>query len=424
MDEFFLHYLWKFQKFEGRPFRLTNGSALQVFHPGHENHDSGPDFLEARIRIDGIDWMGAVEIHHKASDWLLHQHQKDKKYDGVILHVVWVADKDIYLQDSTLLPTFQISDYQHGSLEADYRRYINQPVTIKCASFLHKIDPLTKTNMLDQALVERLSEKADRLLAPVKAHQGDWEKVTFQALASNFGFSVNNQAFETWSKSFDYSLLHRYANQPEKCFALAFGMAGFLDDPKDDYAEDLKEQFLHIKNKHRLEPQLQRHHWKFSRLRPANFPTVRMAEFVTLYIREKKLFSSILEMQKVENIFRIFEIRLPEYWKTHYDFGLPMENRINNLGRSSIDTLIINTVAPLLAAYSKYIDDLGFMERAVDFLNDLAPEKNKITREWQEVGMDPSHAADSQALIQRYKYYCIRKRCLNCNIGLAILHSR
>lgn len=424
MDEYFLQYLWRFQKFEGRPFRLTNGSILQVFNPGHQNDDSGPDFLEARIRIDHIDWVGAVEIHHRASDWLLHKHQKDQKYESVVLHVVWVADKDIKLKDNSTLPTFQMSDYQNGSIESDYRRYINQPETIKCASFLHGIDNITKTNMLDQALVEKLSLKAEEILKSVKLHKGDWEKVTFQVLSRNFGFSVNNHAFETWAGSFDYSLLHRYAHQPEKCFALAFGMAGFLKDDTDEYSQSLSNLFAHLQKKHELEPLLQRYHWKFSRLRPANFPTVRLAELIALYINEQNLFSSIIDKQDINAMYKLLRCKLPDYWKNHYDLGQKMTQRTNSLGKSSIEILIINTMAPILAAYSKYVDDLNYMDQAVRWLNGIKPEKNKVTRAWEALDIEINDAADSQALIHRYKAYCIRKKCLSCNIGIAILHSR
>ncbi len=424
MDEYFLHYLWKFQKFDQKPFRLTNGSELKVFYPGYSNQNAGPDFLEAKIRIDDIEWAGAVEIHHRASDWIHHNHQSDKKYHGVILHVVWVADKDIQLPDGTIIPTFQMADYQNGSLEADYRKYINQPVNIKCASFLHRIDPLTITNMLDQALVERLSQKSDKILGLAKSCGGDWEKVTFRILAENFGFSVNNSAFEAWARTMDFSLLNRYSDQPDKCFALAYGQAGFLDDPPDAHAEALKGEYLHLKNKHQLSPMMERHHWKFSRLRPANFPTVRMAELLTVYLKKQGFFSSLIHTSDIKEVNKLFKSELPAYWKSHYDFGMKLQKRVNNLGQASIDILIINTVAPLLAAYSRYIDDQQFMDRAVQFLNAIAPEENKITREWSALGLSINNAADSQALIQRYKNYCIKKRCLNCNIGIAILHSR
>ncbi len=424
MDEYFLHYLWKFQKFKQKPFRLTNGSTLQVYHPGHSNQNAGPDFLEAKIRIDDIEWAGAVEIHHKASDWIHHNHQSDKKYHGVILHVVWIADRDIQLPDGSLIPTFLMSDYQNGSLEADYRKYINQPVNIKCASFLHRIDPLTITNMLDQALVERLSQKSNRILEQAKSTNGDWEKVTFRVLAENFGFSVNNTAFETWARTIDFSILHRYADQKDKCFALAFGQAGFLDATTDNDVVRLREEYLHLKNKHQLSPIMERHHWKFSRLRPANFPTVRMAEFLSVYLKKQSFFSSLINTTDIKEVNQLFKVELPDYWKSHYDFGLKLDKRTNNLGQASIDILIINTVAPVLAAYSRYIDDQAFMDRAVQFLNSITAEENKITREWSNLGLSIQTAADSQALIQRYKNYCIKKRCLNCNIGIAILHSR
>lgn len=425
MDEFFLHYLWKFQKFEGRPFRLTNGSILKVFYPGHENNNAGPDFLEAKIQIDEIEWVGAVEIHHKASDWLIHNHQQDKKYDGVILHVVWIADKDIQLSDQSTLPMFKMSDYQNGSLEADYRKYINQPVTIKCASFLPQINTLTKTNMLDQALIERLSMKSQLILEEVRLCKGDWEKITFLWLAKNFGFSVNKQAFETWSMSFDYTLLHRYANQQDKCYGIAFGQAGFLEaNINDPYLEKLQTEYSHLKRKHQLEKGLERHHWKFSRLRPANFPTVRMAEYITLFCHSENLFAKMISLKTVSSLIKLFKIDLPDYWKHHYDFGKPLNNRVNNLGKASIEVLIINTIAPLLAAYSRYVDEQEYMDRAVQFLSDLPNETNKITKQWSDVGMPPKNAADSQALIHRHQYYCTKKRCLNCNIGIAILHNR
>ncbi len=423
MDEYFLHFLWKFQKFETKPLQLTEGTRLSVFNPGIENKNAGPDFLEGKIRIGNIDWLGNIEVHYRSSDWNHHGHQNDRKYDNVILHVVWIYDMDIILPDGSTLPTLQLSDFVSSTLENSYRKYINQPVTIKCASFLHTINPIVLVNMLDQALAERLIFKSEKVLEVLKSNKNDWEQTTFQLLARNFGFSVNNDPFEDWAKTIRYSQIKKYADNPTKCFAIAFGQAGFLVNSSEPQTSLLWKEYSYLKKLLHLKTHLERHHWKFSRLRPPNFPTVRMAELLTFIIGQENLFSCIIESKNAKSIVDRFNITLPHYWQAHYDFGKPLKRGENNLGKASIHIIIINTIVPILGAYSRYVGEQKYMDLAIELLQILPAENNKIIREWLKHDLKSKTAHDSQALLQRYKFYCEKSRCLNCNIGMTILQS-
>ncbi len=423
MDEFFLHFLWKYQKFSKLPLLLADGSKLTVLKTGFHNHNSGPDFSEAKIKIDDIEWSGSVEIHYKASDWNLHRHNSDQAYDNVVLHVVWVNDKPISYTNDQLIPTLIMADFVDHNLEQQYRSYINQPKIIRCDSFLMEMADIHKTSMLDHALADRLEMKANAVLKIFEKTNNNWEETAYQLLGRNFGFSVNKDPFEKLTQSLPFRTFSKHLDQPLQIFSLIFGMAGMLeDDPQDSYQKQLKNEYQFLSKKYKLQSTLMRHHWKFSKLRPANFPTVRLAQFSNLLLMQKSLFSFFTENTDLKILKSRLSIKPQDYWQTHYDFNKKLKTGTNHFGTGSVENILINTAAPLLAAYAKSINNPELMERASEILSSIHPEKNKITKAWEAVGITCNNAYDTQAVIQQYNEFCVKKKCLHCNIGVAILH--
>lgn len=422
MDEYFLQYLWNFQKLDSQALVLTDGSKLSVFTTGYQNHDSGPDFLEAKIKIDDLTWSGSVEIHYKSSDWIRHHHHTDKAYENVVLHVVWKHDTEITINDKPI-PTLALSDYVGAEIENAYRHYINQPHTIRCADQVIKIPQIQVTAMLDKALAARMKQKAEQVLAILADAEGDWEETAYRVIAKTFGFKTNQESFIKLSSTLPYSVLRKYCGNEQQVYALVFGMAGYLDDPVDSYQQQLHEEFKYLSKKHQLQPHLMKHHWKQARMRPANFPTVRLAQFAAMLTHTPKLFVYLLEISDIKSAQSLLGKPVSDYWTSHFNFGKPSTRKMK-LGTSSLNILIINAITPILTAYSKYIDEVSYVEQAQKILEALKPESNHIVDQWATCSIKPKNAADSQGLIYQYNELCKRKKCLLCNIGMAILKPK
>lgn len=422
MDELFLHYIWKYQKFDSLPLKLSDGQDLCVFYPGNHNQDSGPDFEEARIKIDNIEWAGQVEIHIRSSDWIRHNHQTDKAYESVILHVVWKYDKPIHVNGAPI-PTLELSSYVDPILINKYERYVRSNDQILCNSQIKNVTQLKVIGMMDRVLIERLNEKSLRILKVLKEHSNDWEFITYTTVATNFGFSTNKDAFARLAELLPFHKLKKSLQSRLSTEALLFGQSGFLDDVVDPYQRSLKDEYVFQTKKLRLGPPLSRAQWKFGKLRPANFPSVRIAQLASVLHHNPKLFIFLIETKNIKELKNQLQVRTSEYWKSHYDFGKPSKNRDSKIGTSSLDNILINSVAPLLAAYSTYVGDHSFLAQAVEMLESIAPESNRITKKWDHMGIKPKSAFDSQALIQLYQSYCQQRKCLLCNIGVEILNK-
>ncbi|MFT4834512.1 MAG: hypothetical protein ACI83W_001830 [Marinoscillum sp.] len=422
MDEYFLQYLWKFQKFNTKALKLTNGQSLTVFNTGYQNHHSGPDFHEAKIKIDDLLWSGSVEIHYHASDWIRHQHQTDRAYENVVLHVVWIADREIILENSPI-PTLELKNIVSEQLATEYSKYINQPDTIRCGTQLSSISQIEKRAMLDRAIASRLETKSSKIMAVISSNGGDWEEGSYRILSSGFGFKTNTPAFELLTQSLPYSIVRKFYNKPMEMEALIFGMAGFLASDEDPYQTQLKDVFEFQKRKHNLNPTLQRHHWKHSKMRPANFPSVRLAQFAAFLVQNQSIFQNLIALDDTKKMQEMIGKPLSEYWQFHFDFGTPSKSKLG-IGTKSIELLMINSTIPLLVAHSKYIDDQEFLERALVILEDLPAERNHILDKWNDLGVKAENAADSQALIEQYNSNCSHRKCLQCNIGMVILNRQ
>jgi len=422
MSEAFLHYIWKYQYFEKKSLHTTQGQTVEVFAPGFHNTDSGPDFKEASIAIENIQWSGQVEIHYKASDWDAHGHQYDKAYNNTVLHVVWEEDKLIQRQDGSNIPTLELANRVSTSLLDKYGKLIKNPEeVIPCHAQLNEISSLTILSMLDKVVHERLQRKTKEVIDCLHENNDDWEEATFQMLAKSFGFKKNSEPFYKLAKSIPYKILKKHADKKLQVESLLFGQSGLLEtDAEDQYLQSLTQEYDFLKRKYALEVSLNAHQWKFLRLRPANFPTIRIAQFAAYVSQCSGMLSTFLESDAL-SLIKSLRGECSAYWKNHYRFGKTSKHKVAGLGLSGARNILINTVAPVLAAYSLYTDDQKYMEKAVRLLEELPSEKNRIVDKMQEAGFDVQTAFDTQAVLELHNSYCKRKKCLHCTIGAALV---
>lgn len=423
MQESLLHYIWQFQYFHHEDLKTTTGEPVRIYHPGHRNLDAGPDFSHARIRIGDMEWIGSVEIHIFSSGWLDHKHDADAAYDNVILHVVWEENESIYRKDGSRLPALELKGRVDESLLWQYRKLVNNPYNIPCAHSFNTVSGLVRLTMLDRALVQRLENKAAEVFAILQKNRNDWEETCYQLICRNFGFKVNKSPCQQLAQTLPYRLLRKHAGNILQIEALIFGQAGFLEKTEgDDYYQLLLREYRVLAQKYRLaEKQLNRAQWKFLRLRPANFPTIRLAQLAMLLNKGKSLFSRIIEGNSYADLRQEFSVTQSDYWQHHYRFASASGTRVPSLGEGSIDNIIINTVAPLLVAYAKAKDEQRYTDRAIQLLQEVPSEHNAITRAWQEIGYTSTSAFDSQALIELHNNFCQRRRCLECAIGFSLM---
>lgn len=423
MNESFLHYVWQMQYFRKEELATTRGEPLVIFKAGTSNPHAGPDFLHARLRIGDLEWNGHVEVHVRASDWLVHQHQHDAAYENVVLHVVWDADRDILRADQTAIPCLALKEKVDDALLLSYRKLANSSAQIPCARSFATVPEIYKTTMLERAVVERLEQKAQVILTTLAAHHQDWEQTAYQVLARNFGFKVNAEPFGRLAEVLPWKILAKYRDNPLQVEALLFGMAGFLENPiTDDYYIRLQTEFqalerLHGLHGHKLPVAM----WRFLRLRPANFPTVRLAQFSAWLSSQPGLYGPLVEATQADGLIRLFSCCAGSYWHHHYRFGKKARAYSPALGRDSIENIIINTVAPLQAAAGKWYGQQELIERACGLLQQVPAEKNQITRQWQSLNLKAGNAFESQAGIQLYRQYCEQRRCFQCAIGTQLL---
>jgi hypothetical protein len=423
LNESFLHYLWKHQYFNRESLFTTDGEPITIFKQGHYNTHAGPDFEQAKIRIGNLDWAGSVEIHIKSSDYLVHNHQQDQAYEKVILHVVWQNDKPLKRNDGTDMPTLELRSRVSEALVKQYRQLVNSAFQIPCSKSFSKIEALTKISMLEQAAVSRVQGKANLVREIHKQTQGDWEETFYRVLSKNFGFKVNAEVFERLASALPLKVIRKNSDSLLKTEAVLFGMAGFLEVVKGDaYYQSLKKEFAFLEHKFSLASnKLNKAQWRFLRLRPANFPTVRLAQLAALLHRSTQLFADILQQDDLAALRKKFSVDVSEYWQSHYSFGKPGKAAHGGIGEESLDNILINSVIPTLAAYATETGEQKFFDRALDFLQKIKTENNTIVRAWADLGLKSASAFDSQGMIEQMNSYCKRHNCLNCSVGAAIL---
>ena len=443
MREEFLYYLWE-NRLIDKALQTTEGEAVDIVATGYRNTDSGPDFLEAKIQIGDKLWAGHVEIHVKTSDWKRHGHQTDKAYQNVILHVVY--ENDMQVND---IPTLELKGHFDETVFANYQRFISTKNWIPCEKSIAKVPIFTRLSWLDRMGVERLESKSDTVTKILNANQFDWEDTLYKLLMRYFGLKVNNEAFEYLSNILPFKTLLKHADNLLQLEAMLFGCAGLLeDDFTEEYPLLLKREFVVMKAKFNLLT-MPAERWKFMRMRPSNFPTIRLAQMAQLIHKNGCLFSKIREAKNGNEVKAMFDVAASEYWETHWRFNrLPQCERLpqcdsptaqesgtvglsyqgsrktaKHLGDATADVLMINAVAPLLFCYGKLHKDESICETAMQLLEETEAEDNAIIRHFTQCGITTENAMQTQALLHLYSYFCKRKRCLECRIGNVLLHK-
>ncbi len=427
MTESFLHYIWQFQYFSKIGLQTTDGEPLEILHPGIRNTDAGPDFSQARLKIGNLEWHGSVEIHIRSSGWLEHHHHLDAAYEPVVLHVVWEYDKPIYRADGTVLPALELKSRTDEAIWKKYRQLFTSPQTIACSASLPAVDGLIKVSAQEVMMAERLEKKAAAFTELLELCRQNWDEAVYQLMGRNFGFKVNAEPFAQLTRLVPLKILLRHANNVLQLEALLLGMAGMLDAVKttrDNYVKLIQREFRLLAHKYQLtEKKMHPAQWRFMRLRPANFPTLRIAQFAALISTQPNLLAFILETDSLIELRNRLTVKQSAYWTRHYHFGKTV-NRAPAPGRQSINTVIINTVIPVLAAYARAHDEQQYMDRALYFLQHLPAEKNSIVEQWKKTGWPAQSAFDSQSLLELYQHYCQKRRCLECRIGASLIRPR
>ena len=423
MNEDFLSFVWRYQYYDAANLRVETGETLQILRIGQPNTDAGPDFAESRVLLDGMEWAGAVELHVKSSDWELHRHPADAAYESVVLHVVWDDDRPVRRQDGILVPTLVLSNRVKPAVRERYERLMESKAEIPCAPQFRDVPRLQKISMLDRVLLERLDGKAARVTELWEENGRDWEETAYQWLAQYFGFRLNAPAFLRLAQIVPLKILQKHRSSGLQIEALLFGTSGLLPQALEEaYVQDLQREYQFLATKYSLlSKKMALTEWKFLRLRPAGFPTVRLAQFATLLRHESGLFASLITLENADNLRQMLRVNQSDYWQKHYQFGKVSAKKVPALGKDAADLLIINAAVPLLVAYSRQRDQPDLLDRAVRWLEQLPGEKNHITHAWAELGMRVGTAFDSQALIEWHNQYCIRKRCLECTVGAALV---
>lgn len=427
MNEAFLHFLWQFQYFDKSCLKTTDGEAIQVLKIGRYNTDAGADFQDARVQIGTMEWAGAVEIHLKSSDWNHHTHQFNAAYQNVILHVVWDDDKPILRNDCTKIPTLILSDKTAESLIKKYSDLVGSNQTIPCQAQFQLVSSIKKLTMLDKVLMQRLASKASIIHQYLRVNKGDWEETAYQVLAKNFGFKLNAEPFLRLAQNLPLKILAKHRDNLFQLEALIFGIAGFLvgDTSFDEYQTKLAKEFQFLTAKYQLQNNvLGAHEWKFLRLRPANFPTVRLAQFARIIQENLNLFSVLLHLESVSNVSNTLKVKQSVYWQEHYLFGKKAIGKVPVIGDTSVENIVINTIVPLLVAFSQQKNEANYLEKAIHFLEELPAEENKITRHWQTLDLSMKSAFDSQAGIEWFNQFCCLKKCLSCEVGISLLREK
>ncbi len=420
MKEEFLHYLWKFKKLNTLDLETSNGEQITIVTVGQYLELAGPDFFNAQIIIADQKWAGNVEIHLKSSDWYVHHHERDPSYENVILHVVLEHDTEIFRKNNTEIPVLELKNYVDVQTIADYQSLMTPKSWIFCEKQLKEISEFTLKNWQERLFFERLERKSKPIYALLQETNNDWEAVLFCLLAKNFGLNTNGELFLKIAQSIPFSIIRKESFEVENLEALLLGIAGLLDDDKEDnYFKDLKFRYFYLLHKYKLENKTVEP-VQFFKHRPDNFPTIRLSQLANLFHFQQNLFSKIMEANSVKTIYEIFEVWASNYWQNHYQFDKESPKKKKKLSKSFIDLIVINTIIPIQFAFA-INQGKETSEDLIDLLNQVAPEKNGILNKFSSFGIKAQNAFESQSLLQLKNEYCNKIRCLECGIGMELL---
>ena len=427
--EKFIHYVWKHKMFPLAPLHTTKGELVEVIDCGLHNSDAGPDFFNAKMKIGGTLWVGNVEMHDKSSDWYVHGHDKNEAYNNVVLHVVGQANAEVFTQNGRQLPQMVLDVPQ--KVKDRYQQLIVTDNYPPCYAIIPQLSNLMLHSWMSRLQTERLERKTHDILQRVTRCDGSWESAFFVTMARNYGFGVNSDAFETWAYHLPLQQVAHHRDDLFQIEALFMGQAGLLDEQtipecyrqealQEGYFNRLAAEYRFLAHKFQWKPMPSRL-WRYLRLRPQNFPHIRISQLATLYHSRKSDLSRLLECATIEQVKTLLATHVTPYWETHYTFGSTSCTTAKNISDSSLNLLVINTAVPMLFAYGRHRNDEKLCDRALGFLEQLKAENNRIVRLWQQCGLVVHTAGDSQALIQLKKEYCDRKDCLRCRIGYEFL---
>ena len=424
-----LHYVWRHKMFPLQEMHTTDGKLVEVIDPGLHNRNAGPDFFNAKVKIDGTLWVGNVEIHDRSHDWYVHGHDHDSAYNNVVLHVAGVVDDNVITSDGKFLPQLQLDVPKE--INDHYKELLETDQYPPCYKIIPDLTKLTIHSWMSALQTERLEQKTEAIKARVDRNNGSWENGYFTTLARNYGFGINGDAFEMWANTLPLKAVDHHRDNVFQIEAIFMGQAGLLelntipsqyqrDALNEGYFAKLRNEYQYLAHKFSMKP-MDVTMWRFLRLRPQNFPHIRISQLANLYYSRRAGLSSLVECTTIEQLKAVLATSVTPYWETHYTFGSTSCRNDKNLSPASLNLLMINTAIPMLFAYGKHKSDEALCDRAFDLLEQLKAENNHITRLWQQCGLIAQNAGDSQALIQLKKEYCDKKDCLRCRIGFEYL---
>ena len=420
--ETLLHYVWKYKLYESTNLVTNEGKTIEIIDPGVYNTNAGPDFFNAKIKMDGKIWAGNVEIHTAASDWYKHRHYEDKAYNSVVLHVVEILDApEIFDQSGRSIPQWVMKIPEH--IQTNYQFLLHSDLSVPCLSMIKEIPEIYLSDWKNALLTERLERKTNTLLQLLDEYKNDWNEVFYITLARNFGFGINNDAFERLAKSLPLKIVLKHQDSPAQMEALFLGQAGLLEEEpegKDEYYTKLRKEYLFLWKKYKLKT-LEPYIFKNLRIRPNNFPHIKILQLAGIVGKKQGLFAQMLEITEEEKLHALFTSELSEYWLTHYHFEKVSVKKAKYLGLQAKQILLINVVVPLFFTYGKKKNSEEYTERAIRLLESLKPENNFITTMFSQAGIKIENAGDTQALIQLKREYCEKKKCIFCRIGHKLL---
>lgn len=425
MQEDLLHFIWKTNKLPSQRLKTVHGAPVIIERLGWPNEGSGPDFFNAQLQIDGQLWAGNVEMHVKASDWHAHKHSQDAKYDNVILHVVWEHDAEVCRKDGTHIPTLSLKEYIPTPLLDAYTSLFQKRSNkaINCDAHIGEVPSMVWNSWLDRMFIERMEDKSRLVLELLQAYQNDWERVLFVLLFKNFGSKINGPLFLEMARQMDFAIVRKLTGQPFQMEALFMGMAGLLQKgpAEDTYFQSLQKEFRYLSQKFGLVPPLSPMP-EFFKLRPANFPTIRLAQLASLYASGPNVFQKLLH-GTLQELKKSFEVHLHPYWEDHYVFGSTSPKKQKHISANFVDLLVINTIFPLRFCYAKQ-QGAEPSEKALDLLLHLKAERNGVMETYAKLGAVPANAKECQALLHLYNNYCTPNKCLQCAVGASLLNLK
>jgi hypothetical protein len=420
MKEDFLHYLWKFKKFDTLNLKTFNNEEITIINVGQYLELAGPDFFNAQITIGNQKWAGNVEIHLKSSDWYVHHHEKDTGYENVILHVVWEHDTEIFRSNNTEIPVLELKKYVDKETVENYQSLMAPKSWIFCEKQLKEIDEFAFKNWQERLFFERLERKSQPIFNLLEQTNQDWEAVLFCLLAKNFGLNMNGEIFFKIAQSIPFSIIRKESFEVENLEALIFGASGLLDSEKEDnYFKDLKFRYFYLLHKYQMEKSCIEP-VQFFKHRPDNFPTIRLSQLANLYHSQQNLFSKISTLNSLKDIYEVFQVSASEYWLSHYQFDKESPKKKKPLSKSFIDLIVINTIIPLQFAFAKS-QGKEISEDLIRLLNEVAPEKNAVLDKFNSFGIQSKSAFETQSLLQLKNEYCNKSKCLECVVGMELL---